>query len=760
MLWMAAALFVTGCATLPPPPGPGDAHGRAEVLREEPATGPYSVEQLHPTATTEKRPRVRLRRRHGAPVVGTDVAVVSPAEMALHQAAGAEAPTQDPPTCGGQAVPEGWPDYSSWFDDELLAPFLKCISPAEFLELQRRVDMPRLVEALEDWSAVRLGALGPLETAAAQVLQRKRFSFLLTATEKYGAYAQVLTLFLVDTAFDDEVRDLLLQLARDKQLEQTLGRMEAVRETLEDRGFKLSEYPDRDEQFGDVLRGLSRAANDVRSTIPLRDGLQGGAVYATRAHLPPPYQEAFDETERALTREHFSPGHASLGIFDHMTFGVPLGFYYLAAGTGQGASSLYQGHYEQATRELAPAALMVGLYAGGKSVRYLSEAKGAAGVWKRGVRLQMPELRLQVLKEVVDRLRERLGEDGLRKLAQYIQANREVAIMVGAGGEPAAMAIYEARGNLTRAQAVLSQAKPEPGGPARPMASAGKSVSSTASMAEEAAGSTPGKTGARSAPGSVASLVDESAGLTPEVLEAKLLRAELESAGSRLPTDVELLKKLHPSMEAPPPGVPKGFVLWEEYVRYRERRLSELEKGQTAEGPLRWEPYERMRGLFARGLAFERAMVALLRADATLPRAQRLWLKDFNDPRIDTYVGVAKEGQPGVRFADVVVVEQKPPAGEPPRVESFSFKSRDLSLLDRDELVAQMRADASEALGYYGETLNIRRPSLKYLGPEVQVRRVRLIYEGGELKPQSLDALRKAVPEVQRKVRGVEVLFQ
>jgi hypothetical protein len=159
-------------------------------------------------------------------------------------------------------------------------------------------------------------------------------------------------------------------------------------------------------------------------------------------------------------------------------------------------------------------------------------------------------------------------------------------------------------------------------------------------------------------------------------------------------------------------------------------------------------------------LAFERIMVALLRADAALPQAQRLWLRDFVDPRIETCVGVAKEGQPGVRFADVVVIEKQPPAGQQPRVETFSFKSRDLSLLKEGPLTAQMTEDAREALGYYGETLNIRRPSLKYLGSEVQVRRVRLIYEGGELKPTDPAMLKKAVPEVQREVKGVEVLVQ
>jgi len=52
-------------------------------------------------------------------------------------------------------------------------------------------------------------------------------------------------------------------------------------------------------------------------------------------------------------------------------------------------------------------------------------------------------------------------------------------------------------------------------------------------------------------------------------------------------------------------------------------------------------------------------MVFLLRADAALPQAQRLWLRDFAEPRIETSVGVAKEGQAGVRFVDVLVSERK-----------------------------------------------------------------------------------------------------
>jgi A nuclease of the HNH/ENDO VII superfamily with conserved WHH len=213
-----------------------------------------------------------------------------------------------------------------------------------------------------------------------------------------------------------------------------------------------------------VVRGLGRAADDVAATLPVMEGLRGGDVFARQAELPPPYHQAFEETFHALVSEHFAPGHLALGTFDSMTFGVPLGFYYLVAGTGHGVYTLAQGRYEQATRELAPAVLMVGLYAGGKGGRYLSEAK-AAGARERGVRLQVPELRLQALKEVVERLRERLGEEGLRQLVRHLQAQREAAVLVAAGGEPAAVALYETRGDPVRAQAWLSQAKPEPGSP-------------------------------------------------------------------------------------------------------------------------------------------------------------------------------------------------------------------------------------------------------------------------------------------------------
>jgi hypothetical protein len=165
-----------------------------------------------------------------------------------------------------------------------------------------------------------------------------------------------------------------------------------------------------------------------------------------------------------------------------------------------------------------------------------------------------------------------------------------------------------------------------------------------------------------------------------------------------------------------------------------------------------------MMGLFARGLKFQRAMTDLLRADAKLPREERRWLGDFEQPAIETNVGVAKPGIEGVRYADVLVSEGKPDL--PPRVETFSFKSRDFSgMTEADPMAAKMKADAAAALRFYGETLDIRRPSLKHLGPEVQVRRVRLVYEGDTLMPGQ-GVLKEALDKARAKAQGVDVEVQ
>jgi hypothetical protein len=251
--------------------------------------------------------------------------------------------------CSGLAQRGHWPDYSAG-SGALLAPFLACASPAEFVELQQGVDMPRLVAALDDWSAVRLGTMGPL-VAGADVLTRKRAAFLVDAEETYGVPgAEVPALYVINAAYDDELRALLDVLARDKHLKQTLGQMCNVKAELERRNMGLSNYAERDEQLSDVARGLGRAARDMLNTSPGSADSRGFDLAWKVTAMPPPYRDAFHKVQEELRLQRWQSGNVALGCFDAMTFGVPVGIYSLVVGTAEGVGSLWNGEYEKATR--------------------------------------------------------------------------------------------------------------------------------------------------------------------------------------------------------------------------------------------------------------------------------------------------------------------------------------------------------------------------------------------------------------------------
>ncbi|AGC42870.1 hypothetical protein MYSTI_01530 [Myxococcus stipitatus DSM 14675] len=241
---------------------------------------------------------------------------------------------------------------------------------------------------------------------------------------------------------------------------------------------------------------------------------------------------------------------------------------------------------------------------------------------------------------------------------------------------------------------------------------------------------------------------------TAEAAKEKYRQAELEAPDARLPKDVKLLRKLAPKLNEPPPGVEKGAARWRDYVAYRKNRLKEIRDGEPVKGPLKWEGYEEMRNLHARGMEFERKMVAILEEDAAKPRAERTWLKDFEQPRIETHVGVAKVD---FRYADVLVIEGQPTPGQPVRVEAFSFKSRDLRFLKSQELEVRVNTDASNAMKYYGGSLRILRDRMRQ---QADVQRVRLIYDGQELLPKELKLFSDAARIAEKKIKGVEVEYQ
>ncbi|MBU8900983.1 hypothetical protein KRR26_35850, partial [Corallococcus sp. M34] len=175
-LALVVALLSSGCASLPARPGQT---GRGAALPFSPlfvpslaarsaATGVYQGEASTSAAGTPEPAPMGYRRVPVGNAVNKKGARGSDEEGEAF-------------VCGGKALPSGWPRLDS--SREVLAPFLACTSPAEFVAMQRGVDMPALVESLTDWDAVLLGARGPMDALASAVLSRKRAAFVVTSVE-------------------------------------------------------------------------------------------------------------------------------------------------------------------------------------------------------------------------------------------------------------------------------------------------------------------------------------------------------------------------------------------------------------------------------------------------------------------------------------------------------------------------------------------------------------------------------------------------
>jgi hypothetical protein len=191
----------------------------------------------------------------------------------------------------------------------------------------------------------------------------------------------VLAVYSVDSAYDDDLREILFLLAQDKRLAETLALLPAFQVALEKRGLKPTARVDRDSELGDLGRGLVRAGKDVLSSSLMAGGGRDFAFLPIRLQLPPEYQEALATAEQEWVRQAAADSMA-VSAFDELTFGVPLGAYHFVATTLHGGKLLWQGELEEGTREVAPA-LVLGLLAGGKGLRHLSKGEGAAGVRSR-----------------------------------------------------------------------------------------------------------------------------------------------------------------------------------------------------------------------------------------------------------------------------------------------------------------------------------------------------------------------------------------
>ena len=337
------------------------------------------------------------------------------------------------------------------------------------------------------------------------------------------------------------------------------------------------------------------------------------------------------------------------------------------------------------------------------------------------------------------RVSERLGVEGLGELARYIQASREAA---RAGGE---------RGRGRPPWRCTRRGAMWPGrrrGSPRPGPSAQESPEPKAAPVERWAEWPRWWTRRRASPA--------------EVVEAKLLRG---GAGGLGPAPARgrgaAEEAARPALDAPPPGVPEGYALLGASTSPTASSASaELEQGKAVKGPLRWEGYERMRGRFARGLAFERAMVELLRADAApaagaAPVAQGLQPAAHRDARGRGEAGRARPALRGrARHRGAAARGPAASRGDLQLQEPRPLPAGGRSLDDADA-----RRTRASALDYYGGTLDIRRPSLKQPGRGAA--RSALSTRAANSCPRSAGRLRGSRERsCKEDVPGVEVLVQ
>jgi hypothetical protein len=266
-----------------------------------------------------------------------------------------------------------------------------------------------------------------------------------------------------------------------------LGRTQdtqVLREYLKSRGIKLEDYKDRDSQLSDIGRGLSDAFSKAMNTTDLANFSLGQRQQHETSMLPKEYQDEVAELIGQMWKERMKPSNLALGEVDQLTMGIPLGLYGTVRGAFEGVADIIEGDLAQGTEELLPSVILILTHFGGKAVAGKAPSSGGklnvgpeevirgpvgAGQFElpgyRGP-LDPGAARLGAMMELNPAFQqaggllvERLGAEGVKNAARFIQENPAAARFVLKGGMPSLEALVAADGDLVKASALL-EAKP------------------------------------------------------------------------------------------------------------------------------------------------------------------------------------------------------------------------------------------------------------------------------------------------------------
>jgi hypothetical protein len=395
--------------------------------------------------------------------------------------------TPAPPVMNTPEEKATWIDQAVRADDigmsrAVVGVFATAQTQQEFDGIQRRLNMDRIVDALDDWDLVVLGALGPLR-AGADRLNRQRAQAIVDASHDFGIdRGQVFAAFIFNNATTDDIEEVLGHLAADRRMHSTIERMPQVQAILRSRGIDLSRYRDPSAPWRNFGRGVATGIGDFLGSSEAAKGARGSRYFGMSTALPEPYQKALTAIDAAEFQRALAPSNVVLGTADYLTFGIVGGAVGLVSSTVRGVRDLTAGETEQAGEELTGAIILILSFVGVRAVR---AARGAA--IRHGIRLPGFPEPITEAQAILGRrfalagegaagggaLLERLGTQGVLDVAGYVQARSAAALFVAEGGLAAAEALSLSRGNVRVGRALLESRRasaPAPAGTPPPVA--------------------------------------------------------------------------------------------------------------------------------------------------------------------------------------------------------------------------------------------------------------------------------------------------
>jgi hypothetical protein len=355
---------------------------------------------------------------------------------------------------------------------QIVKMFKSAATQQEFLEIQKYLDMDRVMKYLDAWDTIQVGAIGPV-TGGQENLNQTRKDYIVDSANDYGlANAMVFTLFIFNTMYTDDMRVVLRKLADDRRMRSTILPMDPVVEVIKKRGINLDDYKDPDQGIRDFGRGVATNVGNLLSSSELNKSSIGQRFFNQKFDLPQEYQDVLSKIGEAQLEEALKPGNVILGTVDYVSFGIPGSVYGLVRGTIGGAIDLGKGNYEEAGGELTGAILLILSFVGAKAVARIrapgpgAGLKGPAGagqfVLQESKAVPKAVARLNAIVQLgadgeaaATALVNRLGENGVLEVGRYIQADSKAARFVYENGVEGAEALQKAKGNLAEATKLL-----------------------------------------------------------------------------------------------------------------------------------------------------------------------------------------------------------------------------------------------------------------------------------------------------------------